>query len=151
MIVKEMSRPECLAVVSSGRLGRLACAQNGRPYVIPIHYALDGNCLYSFSMPGQKIDWMRENPHVCVEVEDFSGKQGWKSVVISGKYQEFPDTSQWHHERIHAWALLEKHMNWWEPGALKPGPQEIATSPRHIFYGIDIEDMTGRMATDSGD
>ena len=150
MMVKEMTRSECIGLISASRLGRLACSKNDRPYIIPIYYALDGNCLYSFSMPGQKVDWMRENPHVCVEVEEFLGGSGWRSVVIYGKYQEFPDTDQCHHQRLHAWSILERHIDWWEPGALKPMPQPIASASPHLFYGIDIVEVTGRMAV-SGD
>ncbi len=54
MMVKEMTRSECVALISASRLGRLACSRNDRPYVIPIYYALDGNCLYSFSMQDRK-------------------------------------------------------------------------------------------------
>jgi len=150
MMVKEMTRSECIGLISASRLGRLACSKNDRPYIIPIYYALDGNCLYSFTMPGQKVDWMRLNPHVCVEVDEFQGGSGWRSVVIYGKYQEFPDTDQWHHQRLHAWSILERHIDWWEPGALKPTPQPIASASPHLFYGIDIVEVTGRMAV-SGD
>ncbi|MBB5534994.1 pyridoxamine 5'-phosphate oxidase family protein [Rhizobium giardinii] len=150
MMVKEMTRSECIGLISASRLGRLACSKNDRPYIIPIYYALDGNCLYSFSMPGQKVDWMRENPHVCVEVDEFLGGSGWRTVVIYGKYQEFPDTDKWHHQRLHAWSILERHIDWWEPGALKPTPQPIASASPHLFYGIDIVEVTGRVAV-SGD
>ncbi|MBW9062323.1 pyridoxamine 5'-phosphate oxidase family protein [Rhizobium herbae] len=150
MMVKEMTRSECIGLISANRLGRLACSKDDRPYIIPVYYALDGNCLYSFSMPGQKVDWMRENPHVCVEVDEFQGGFGWRSVVVYGKYQEFPDTDQWHHQRLHAWSILERHVDWWEPGALKPMPQPMASASPHLFYGIDIVEVTGRMAV-SGD
>ncbi|NRP73918.1 hypothetical protein ILFOPFJJ_04839 [Ensifer psoraleae] len=146
MFVREMSEQECVALVASGRLGRLACCREGRPYIVPIQYALAGKCLYGFSMLGQKIEWMRANPCVCIEVDEFSGQDQWKSVVITGRYQELPDTEQWHRERLHAWSLLEKHVNWWEPGGLKPGEQPIAGASPHVFYSIDIEEMTGRAA-----
>ena len=74
MLVKEMTQEECIAVVSNGRMGNLACARDNRPYVVPIYYAFSENHLYSFSMPGQKIDWMRSNPRVCVQVDSFSDR-----------------------------------------------------------------------------
>lgn len=149
MMVREMTRQECTELISAGRLGRLACCRNDRPYIVPIYYALSGNCLYCFSMPGQKIDWMRENPHVCVEIDEFSSVHNWRSVVVSGKYQEFPDTEQWHCERLHAWAVLQQHGDWWELGALKPGPQPITCASPHLFYGIDMVEVTGRMAIET--
>ncbi|MCA1444552.1 pyridoxamine 5'-phosphate oxidase family protein [Ensifer sp. IC4062] len=146
MFVREMTEQECIALVASGRLGRLACCREGRPYVVPIHYALAGRCLYGFSMLGQKVEWMRDNPCVCVEIDELVSYNEWKSVVISGRYMELPDTDQWRHERLHAWSLLEKHVNWWEPGGLKPGTQPIADASPHVFYSIDIEEVTGRAA-----
>lgn len=146
MFVREMTEEECIAFVSSGRLGRLACAKDSRPYVVPIYYAYAGKCLYSFSMPGQKVDWMRANPQVCVQVDAFSERQQWKSVVMYGRYQELPEKGQWHHECLHAWSLLTRHVNWWEPGGLKPAPQDIVGASPHLFYCICIETMTGRAA-----
>lgn len=146
MIVKEMSRQECSALLASGRFGRLACALEGQPYVVPIHFALDGNHLYSFSMLGQKIDWMRANPKVCLQVDEFSDGRQWRSVVVQGLYEELPDRVGWKRERDRAWSLLSQHANWWEPGGLKPVPQPTANSSNHLFYRISIEAMTGRQA-----
>ena len=57
-------------------LARLACSHAEQPYVVPISFAYDGesNCLFSFSAIGKKVQWMRENPKVCVEVEDVADR-----------------------------------------------------------------------------
>jgi uncharacterized protein len=147
MFVQEMTQQECIDVVSAGRLGRLACARDNRPYVVPIYYAFAKNDLYSVSMPGQKVEWMRTNPNVCVQVDTVSDHGEWRSVVMHGLYKELPDTPGTQHEREHAWSLLQQHANWWEPGGLKPAPQSITASPTHLFYRITIESMTGRQTT----
>jgi nitroimidazol reductase NimA-like FMN-containing flavoprotein (pyridoxamine 5'-phosphate oxidase superfamily) len=146
MIVKEMNRQECLALLSSCRLGRLACSKDSRPYVVPIHFAFADNHLYSFSMPGQKIDWMRSNPNVCIQVDEFTEHREWKSVVVNGVYEELPDRIGSKGEREHAWSLLQTHADWWEPGGLKPIPQPVASAATHLFYRIRIETVTGRRA-----
>lgn len=146
MNLKEMTRQECLEVVSSGHLGHLACCKDNRPYIVPIYYALNSNCLYSFSLPGKKIEWLRDNPHACILVQQFKNAQHWKSVLVSGRFQELPDTRQWHQERLHAWSVLERYTNWWEPGGLKPTPQSLASHYDHVFYSVDIEDISGRSA-----
>ncbi|ASY65570.1 Pyridoxamine 5'-phosphate oxidase-related, FMN-binding (plasmid) [Sinorhizobium sojae CCBAU 05684] len=150
MFVREMSEQECLALVSSHRLGRLGCVKDNRPYVVPVYYAHVGQCLYSFSMPGQKIEWMRGNPHACVQVDEFLDRHQWKSVVVHGRYQELPERGQWHQEHLRAWSALEAHPNWWEPGGLKPAPQEILAASPHLFYCIVIDDVTGRAAVAEG-
>lgn len=148
MIVREMPHNECAEVLASSRLGRLACIEDDQPYIVPIHFAFHGNFIYSFSMPGQKIDWMRSNSKVCLQVDAFTDPLAWKSVNVYGVYEELPDRIGWKHERERAWSLLEKHVNWWEPGALKPAPAPAASNSSHIFYRIEIKRMTGRQALD---
>jgi len=69
MNISEMTRPECISLLKSARLGRLACVRDNRPYVVPIHFAFGDNFIFSFSLPGKKVEWMRENPHICLQVD----------------------------------------------------------------------------------
>ncbi|MFU0505223.1 pyridoxamine 5'-phosphate oxidase family protein [Pseudaminobacter sp. NGMCC 1.201702] len=144
MIVKEIDREGCIAVLAASRVARLACCKDGQPYAVPIHYAFDDQHLYSFSMPGQKIEWMRANPLVCVQVDDLVTSRDWRSVVVYGVYEELRDRIGWKRERDRAWSLLEKHANWWEPGSLKPVRQPVAPGSSHLFYRIKITSVTGR-------
>ncbi len=70
MLIRSLGTLECTKVLTANRLGRLACTQEGRPYVVPIHFAYGDNHLYAFSMPGKKIEWMRANPLVSVLIEE---------------------------------------------------------------------------------
>ena len=76
MLIHELTPAECREVLGRTSLARLACARAGQPYVVPVSFAYDpaSNCLFGFSAVGSKVDWMRENPHVCVEVEDVSDR-----------------------------------------------------------------------------
>ncbi|PTM94203.1 pyridoxamine 5'-phosphate oxidase family protein [Mycoplana dimorpha] len=148
MYVREMSYPECHSLVAGGDLARLACCKDGQPYIVPITYALEGQCVYCFSMPGQKVEWMRDNPKVCLQVDTFYSGRQWKSVVVSGRFRELSHEQTPRSEWIHAWSLLERKTNWWEPGGLKPEPQEISPESPHIFFCVDVEGMTGRAAFD---
>lgn len=147
MIVADMTRAECIDLLSSSRLGRIACSRAGVPYVVPMHFAYADNCIFSFSLPGQKIDWMRENPNVCVQVDHFDQNRQWSSVVAHGQFEELPDRIGTKLERDHAWKLLERHANWWEPGDLKPLSERPTGS--HLFYRIRIETLSGRRAVDA--
>jgi nitroimidazol reductase NimA-like FMN-containing flavoprotein (pyridoxamine 5'-phosphate oxidase superfamily) len=94
MVIREMSREECLRVLAGARLARLACARENQPYVIPVYLAYHeaSGCLYGFTTPGQKVEWMRANPRVCVEVDEIAGHDQWTSVIALGRYEELPDT-----------------------------------------------------------
>jgi hypothetical protein len=144
MVITELSEAQCNEFLSASRVGRLACARDGQPYVVPVTFAFAQHALYSFSLPGQKIEWMRENPKVCVQVDESGERGAWKSVVVFGRYAELPDRIGSKLEREHAWSLLSRHASWWEPGGLKP----VATSvpSHHLFYKISVESLSGRQA-----
>ncbi|TGV54549.1 pyridoxamine 5'-phosphate oxidase family protein, partial [Mesorhizobium sp. M2D.F.Ca.ET.160.01.1.1] len=70
MQIRTLSALECTKILTANRFGHLACAKDGQPYVVPFYFAHADNHLYAFSMPGKKIDWMRSNPLVSVQVEE---------------------------------------------------------------------------------
>ena len=70
MLIQSMTGVASLELLERATLGRVACTHEGQPYITPMSVTYDANWLYSFSTLGQKITWMRANPHVCVEVEE---------------------------------------------------------------------------------
>ena len=148
MQISALSTLECTKLLTASRVGRLACAKDGQPYIVPLHYAHADNHLYAFSMLGKKIDWMRANPLVSVQVSAHGTGQGWKSVIVTGRYEELPDRIGHEVQRDHAWLMLSKHADWWEPGALKPTTSSDAERLPHVFFRIFIAEVSGREALD---
>ena len=147
MNVKEMSRDECVAVVVQNHGGVLACVNDNRPYMVPVHYVCDGKLIYCFSMPGQKTDWLRLNSNACFLVEKIEGDRRWTTVLVRGTYSEFTNDPRYPEERDHAWSLLQKRPDWWEPGAYRARPDVNDTKDSPIFYSISIDEISGRRAT----
>ena len=73
--------------------GRLACAHQNQPYIVPIYFAYEPDHLYGFATLGRKVEWMRSNPLVCVQVDDVISHFRWSSVIVLGRYEELPDIS----------------------------------------------------------
>ncbi|RUM95964.1 pyridoxamine 5'-phosphate oxidase family protein [Pseudaminobacter arsenicus] len=144
MRIRSLSTLECTEVLNLNRLGRLGCAKDGRPYVVPFYFAHDDNYLYAFSMVGKKIEWMRLNPRVSVLVEEHVQGREWKSVIVDGRYEELPDRIGHIRERDHAWSLLSRHFDWWEPGSLKLVTPPLSDHSDHVFFRIWIEQLSGR-------
>ncbi|HYK45494.1 MAG TPA: pyridoxamine 5'-phosphate oxidase family protein, partial [Parafilimonas sp.] len=69
-------------------IGRIGCNYNDVTYVVPIGYAYDGKYVYAHAEEGMKINMMRENPHVCFEVDTIENMGNWKSVIGWGDYEE---------------------------------------------------------------
>ena len=147
MLIEELTRQASLDLLASKRLGRLACAQGSQPYVMPLYFAYHHNYLYGFSTGGQKIEWMRANPLVCVEVEEVVSSQKWVSVIAFGRYEELPDTPEHQPAREFAWKLLQQYAMWWEPGYAKTIVQGVERPLEPIFYRIWLTRINGRRAT----
>src|SRR5688572_6990821 len=92
MFIHEMSAGECSDLLSRAKFGRLACARDNQPYVVPMNFAFDGDrYLYGFATLGKKVEWMRANPLVCFEVDEVKNQNDWSSVIVFGCYEELPD------------------------------------------------------------
>jgi nitroimidazol reductase NimA-like FMN-containing flavoprotein (pyridoxamine 5'-phosphate oxidase superfamily) len=141
MLIHELSEEECREVLKRTNLARLACSRHDQPYIVPIHFDFDGGSFYSFSTVGQKIDWMRANPKVCVEVDEITDKSQWTTVIVFGRYQELTDASADRAARNRARELFEKRREWWLPAAGKLASSE---HPVPVVFRIRIERMTGR-------
>ena len=70
-MILEMSGAEIDDFLHEQVVARIGCHVAGRTYVVPIIYAWEGGCAYVYSIEGQKINMMRENPHVCLEVDEY--------------------------------------------------------------------------------
>ena len=151
MHVKEMTLEECYRALKTAHLGRLGCAHDNQPYVVPIFFAYDGTHLYGsniylLSMFGLKIEWMRANPRVCLEIDNVKNSHDWMSVVVVGRYQELLDTPEYEVTRRHAYDLLSEHASWWEPAAAvaaEHADQSASFIP--IYYRIFIDHLSGRL------
>ncbi|CAN5382337.1 pyridoxamine 5'-phosphate oxidase family protein [soil metagenome] len=107
MMIREMSRNKCLRVLAQTRLARLACTRENQPYIVPVYLVYDelpdgGAALYGFTTPGQKVEWMRANPQVCVEVDDVAEYDKWVSVIVLGHYEELPQAPGFDDQRLRA-------------------------------------------------
>jgi nitroimidazol reductase NimA-like FMN-containing flavoprotein (pyridoxamine 5'-phosphate oxidase superfamily) len=146
MFIEEINRNESIELLGQVRLGRLACAQNGQPYIVPFYFVYREGFLYSFTAVGQKIHWMRANPLVCVEVDDIANPLEWSSVVIFGSYEELPDIAVTRFHREFAWKLLRQYPMWWEPALANSSIGNSGVPREPLFYRIRISRITGRRA-----
>ena len=145
MLIHELTTTQCADVLERTNVGRLGCSKQGQPYIVPILFSFDRDrgCVYGFSTVGQKVTWMRENPLVCLEVDEIQDKDHWHSVVLFGRYEEIQDSPEEAEARQRAEALFQQRAEWWLPAAAKVGLRE-----RHavVVYRIHIDRISGRRA-----
>ena len=150
MLIHTLTTAECREVLARARYGRLACAQSGQPYVVPVSLYLDPeeDAIFGFSTVGQKIQWMRSNPLVCIEVEEVVSRTEWITVVAFGHYQEIPYDEELAPLRQRAADLVGQEPQWWLPAtaSLSSGEQNVLP----VVYRILLSRMTGRRVARPG-
>ena len=152
MHIREMSKGECCETLSRIGFGRLACSHDNQPYIVPIYFAYEPGYIYGFATMGRKIEWMRVNPLVCLEVDEVRSHMDWVSVLVRGRYEELPDAPKHRStSRQKAQASLEKRTMWWQAAFAAAQTRQKYDRRTPVFYCIHIEEITGHHASPDPD
>jgi uncharacterized protein len=86
--LEEIPREECLALLATEEVGRLAVNWATGPLVVPVNFVLDGETIVFRSGPGTKLRALAGRP-VGFQVDHFDGARrvGW-SVLARGRARE---------------------------------------------------------------
>lgn len=144
-MIKQLSQEDSYELLRRKRTARLGCIADGGPYVVPVNFIFDGECAYLHSLPGYKIQAMRVEPRVCLQVDEIGDELNWKSVQVFGLYEEI--TNQ--HERAEALNHLLARFS-----RLTPVESFIAIdggAPAPIVFRIRANRITGISEGDSHD
>ena len=146
MTIHELTTAQCEEFLTQALIGRLSCAKANQPYIVPVSLYFDSEekCLYSFSTVGKKIQWMRDNPKVCVEVDDITDQFHWTTVLVTGRYQEIGDLEGERRTRQRVLALFQQRAQWWLPAAARLASGEEHSAP--VVFRIQIASLSGRRA-----
>src|SRR5438270_13114062 len=82
--IEMLDREECLRLLASHQVGRLAVAYDGHPDVFPVNYVLDGEHVVFRTAEGSKLRGAEREP-LAFEVDDIdlTSQTAW-SVVVHG-------------------------------------------------------------------
>ena len=83
--IRDMARGEMAALLARAEYGHLGLARDGHPYVVPMHYAFDGEDIYFFTTEGTKTEFIEANHEVCFQVEEVADASRWRSVMLTGR------------------------------------------------------------------
>jgi nitroimidazol reductase NimA-like FMN-containing flavoprotein (pyridoxamine 5'-phosphate oxidase superfamily) len=113
-----------------------------QPYVVPVTFSYEPDCIYIFSTLGKKIEWMRQNPKVCVQVDEIGNRWKWLSVIVTGTYLELREP-QYTAQREHALEQLGQYSQYWKIPLVERRDQPSNPSIELVFFRIDIGSMSG--------
>jgi uncharacterized protein len=83
--IDEMSSKEIYELLHQVGYGHLGCIHEGKPYVMPMYYYLEGEDIYLFTTVGMKTHDIDANPEICLQVEEIHGPLHWRSVIVNGR------------------------------------------------------------------
>jgi nitroimidazol reductase NimA-like FMN-containing flavoprotein (pyridoxamine 5'-phosphate oxidase superfamily) len=135
---RDLSKEECLNLLSAARYGRLGLAKDDRPYVIPMSYVFADGRIYLHSRGGgMKMDFASANPRVCFQVDSLD-KGHWSSIIAFGPAR-LSDDIEAKQRMFDAFTArgLGGH------GGKKFSREELERMPMTVWE-IEIEEMTGR-------
>jgi uncharacterized protein len=142
MRIIAISQQECRDLLKRVSIGRLACSLDDQPYIVPVAFSYEPDCIYIFSTRGKKIKWMRQNPKVCLQADEIGNRLNWVSVIVTGTYLELGEP-QYTAQRGHALKQLAQYSQWWQNPLAERREQTSDLSIEPVFFRIDIKSMSG--------
>jgi nitroimidazol reductase NimA-like FMN-containing flavoprotein (pyridoxamine 5'-phosphate oxidase superfamily) len=109
-----LDRQECLRLLETSTLGRLALSVNALPMILPVNFLLDGDRILIRTSPGTKLAAATTNAVVAFEVDamDPFAHAGW-SVAVTGMSREVTDPDDLAHIAalpLAHWAPTDGHV-----------------------------------------
>jgi len=135
--MRTLLEEEARSLLSSAKVGRLGCVDDGEPYIVPINYLFEDGSIYSHSLPGRKLDALRAHPRACLQVDDIRDDLNWQSAIAYGNFEEVRQPSD---RRLILTKLLARFP------LLTPVEStmaEDAAAPDSIVFLIRVDRITG--------
>ena len=110
--LEEIGRGECISLLATASVGRVGLLVDGRPEVLPVNYALDGDSVLFRTAEGTALTYATMAV-VAFEVDriDETDRSGW-SVLVQGVAHAIGDAIDPTSERLRRLALVT-----WAPGS----------------------------------
>lgn len=138
--IEDMTPVEMKSLLIAKDFGHLGCARSGRPYVVPMHYAYDGECIYFLTTEGAKTDYIESNNEVCFQVEEIIDRENWQSVMVTGRAERITEPE----EKEHAMQKICSRNPTATPAISVTAVDAWTRQTTVAFYRIHTEMMDGR-------
>ncbi|EDP70437.1 hypothetical protein FBALC1_06758 [Flavobacteriales bacterium ALC-1] len=87
---KNLEDKEIEFILENNYIGYLGYIFNNKPYVVPITYHFDkeSNAIICYSGDGHKMNAMRKNNIVSLQVGEIETVNQWKSILVHGTFEQ---------------------------------------------------------------
>ena len=126
-VLEPLSKHESWGLLASAQIGRLGFIVDGKPVVLPINFAIDGETILFRTAEGTVLNEasLRLVAFECDHIDNES-HTGW-SVLVQGLAREIGDAIDLTSERLRRLSLVT-----WAPGV------------RDRWFRVDPDSVTGR-------
>lgn len=153
-MIKDLNTTEGLKVLKENYTGRLAFIAQGRPYVLPITYFYDetNNTIISYTGNGHKLNAMRLNNSVSLQVDKIESANNWQSVLIHGVFEELSGSDARY--QLHQFATGVKNIieerEKKDVHFISEFSSKISSGEIPIVYRLRIMEVTGKFRSSEG-
>lgn len=142
-MIGQLTKDEIKNLLETSAFGHLGYADGKEPSVLPINFAYKGGSIFVHTYEGKKLQTIRDNPSVCLQVEKIHTATSWKSVLVHGKARELSGKEEEKAAQFvleHFKGLEAKHgifasIRWGQDPSEKKGV---------VYLEITIERQSGR-------
>lgn len=111
-----LNLPQCLALLRSRAVGRVAYIDSGQPVIVPVNHVVDGASVVFRSLSGGKLDAGVLGQPVAFQMDDHDAARatGW-SVLVRGRamlVEDAEDTDRLETE-LASWAMPQTNAGTW--------------------------------------
>jgi uncharacterized protein len=139
--IDEMSSQEIYELLRKVGYGHLGFTHEGKPYVMPMHYYLEGEEIYMFTTEGMKTHDIDASPEICLQVEEIvNDPLHWRSVIVSGQAKRL--TEQPEISRI--WQLIKEINPTLSPALNRTWIDSWGRAEVVAIYRVYPSEMSGR-------
>ncbi len=137
--IEVLDRAECMRLLGTQQVGRIAMVMGGRPIVLPVNYVLDGDRVVFRTADGTKFDAALRGATVGFEIDHLDSvfQTGW-SVLVGGRAELITDATDLAHVQalpLRPWSSHEK-SNWVQVRAEDlTGRRVVSVAPPESFRG----------------
>lgn len=142
--ILEMLDDEVYELLRRVGYGHLACCRDNQPYVVPIYYVCSGHEIFVYTTAGSKSEIIRDNPRICLQVEELLDTGAWRSVVVTGAAHEIGDRA----DRERAVDLIRGSNPTLLPALAIKWSKDWMRKNVEVVYKIDIDSATGRLTSE---
>jgi nitroimidazol reductase NimA-like FMN-containing flavoprotein (pyridoxamine 5'-phosphate oxidase superfamily) len=125
---RELTRAECVQLISEGGIGRVAMCTSTGPMIYPVNFHVDGHAVLFRTTAYSSLGTLVRNERVAFEADhlNWRAQEGW-SVVVKGRAEvvDDPDEVDMIRERGHE-------------------PHPWAQGMRRLYIRIRWDEITGR-------